>query len=123
MIVDVSLIVVTDHKTMLLEHHILHRDISLGNVMYDGDRRDGDTGRLVDFDLAKLVAPGDIMVRTAGDFRTVRCILAWLHMCDRLIYYLQGTRMYQSFKLFTGAGEDSHDLRPHDCLDDLESFF
>ena len=76
MIVDAGLTVVTGHKTMLLENQILHRDISLGNVMYHHVGGEGSTGRLIDFDLAKRVTAGDIMVRTAGDFRTVRFILA-----------------------------------------------
>src|SRR5882762_10937296 len=88
-IVDAGLIVVTGHRTMLLKNHILHRDISLGNIMYDGDGGEGNTGRLIDFDLAKHVAAGDPMVRTPRDFQTVRFILAWSGMGGLLIYCRQ----------------------------------
>ena len=76
MIIDAGLIVVTGHRTMLLKNRILHRDISLGNIMYDGDGGEGNTGRLIDFDLARYVTAGDTMVRTPRDFRTVCFILA-----------------------------------------------
>jgi serine/threonine protein kinase len=57
---------------MLLERGILHRDISLGNIMFDSHGGEGNEGRLIDFDLAKRVGDGRYMVKTPGDFQTVR---------------------------------------------------
>jgi len=108
---------------MLLERRILHRDVSLGNIMFDHAGGMGNTGRLIDFDLAKRIAAEDQSSRTPGDFRTVCSVLA-CHAIRRPAHALpQGTRMYQSYKLLIGSTEDSPDLRPHDYLDDLESFF
>ena len=60
------------HRNMLLKRGILHRDISLGNIMFDPSGGDKDLGRLIDFDLAKCVEfrRGSEM-GTWGDFRTV----------------------------------------------------
>ena len=55
---------------MLLERRYLHRDISLGNIMFDPRGGDENVGRLIDFDLAKHVEFGS-NTSTEGDFRTV----------------------------------------------------
>ena len=58
---------------MLLENNILHRDVSLGNVMFDAHGGEGGIGRLIDFDLAKrIIDKAKSDVATEGDFRTVR---------------------------------------------------
>jgi len=66
------LIAVADHRTMFLEHDILHRDVGLGNVMFDPHGGEGCIGRLIDFDLAKRIKVDEPNVATEGDFRTVR---------------------------------------------------
>src|SRR5882762_5368488 len=71
------LIFVLGHQAMLLERQVLHRDISLGNIMFDHAGGIGNTGRLIDFDLAKRIAVGDQLFMTPGDFRTVRSV----HVC------------------------------------------
>ena len=53
---------------MLLEHRYLHRDVSLGNIMFDPLGGDKNLGRLID--LAKRVEFGS-KTSTEGDFRTV----------------------------------------------------
>jgi serine/threonine protein kinase len=57
---------------MLLKRGILHRDISLGNIMFDprSGENSGNLGRLIDFDMAKDVHDGSEM-NTPNDFRTV----------------------------------------------------
>src|SRR5882762_2417385 len=59
---------------MLLEHRYLHRDISLGNIMFDPQGGDKNFGRLIDFDLAKHEEFGS-EASTEGDFRTVGVVL------------------------------------------------
>jgi len=59
---------------MLLEHRYLHRDVSLGNIMFDPRGGDKNLGRLIDFDLAKHVEFGS-KASTEGDFRTVGVVL------------------------------------------------
>ena len=55
---------------MLLERRYLHRDVSLGNIMFDPRGGDENLGRLIDFNLAKCVEFG-LKTSTEGDFRTV----------------------------------------------------
>src|SRR5882762_10905431 len=43
---------------------------------------------------------------------------SWL--TDTVAYFNQGTHMYQSYKLLSGPHAN---VRPHDFMDDLESFF
>src|SRR5882762_3193746 len=108
---------------MLLERRVLHRDISLGNVMFHRTGGMGNTRRLIDFDLAKRIAAEDQSSRTPGDFRTVCSVLACHAIRWPADALPQGTRMYQSYKLLVGSKRDWPHLRPHDYLDDLESFF
>ncbi|KZT19330.1 hypothetical protein NEOLEDRAFT_1078111, partial [Neolentinus lepideus HHB14362 ss-1] len=81
----------------LLRIGILHRDISLRNILLD--RREGKDGGgwgiLIDFDMAISLDRNESQVKT--DFRT-------------------GTRAFQSYKVLHGLGV-------HDHLDELESCF
>ncbi|KDQ55451.1 hypothetical protein JAAARDRAFT_692235, partial [Jaapia argillacea MUCL 33604] len=79
----------------LLEIGILHRDVSLRNILL-GDPNDvGNRGILIDLDLALEVGRASSNVVT--DFRT-------------------GTRTFQSLRILSGGGH-------HNYFDDLESFF
>ncbi|KAI0047382.1 hypothetical protein FA95DRAFT_1606078 [Auriscalpium vulgare] len=92
---------VKGHRDALLVKGILHRDVSLFNIMFDKHARDGVLGRLIDFDLAKKFKDLFDKNATGGDLRT-------------------GTRMYQSVKVLSG---DPNVFGVHDHMDDLESFF
>ncbi|KAI0040239.1 hypothetical protein FA95DRAFT_1650388, partial [Auriscalpium vulgare] len=92
---------VKGHRDALLVKGILHRDVSLFNIMFDKHARDGVLGRLIDFDLAKKFKDLFDKNATGGDLRT-------------------GTRMYQSVKVLRG---DPNVFGVHDHMDDLESFF
>ena len=62
---------------MLLKHGILHRDISLGNIMFDPSGGDKNLGRLINFDLAKYVTfMHGSETNTRGDFRTVSLVFS-----------------------------------------------
>jgi serine/threonine protein kinase len=61
----------TGHRNLLLDRNILHRDISLGNIMFDADGDSGNTGRLIDLDMAKVITFPPAKM-TEGDTRTVR---------------------------------------------------
>jgi len=62
---------------MLLKYGILHRDISLGNIMFDPSGGDKNLGRLIDFDLAKYVRfRRGSQMGTRGDFRMVSLIFS-----------------------------------------------
>ena len=73
---------------MVLEHHILHRDISLGNLMFDRHGSKGNVGRLIDFDLAKCILPPGFEKPTPGDFRMVHSISSRPTVHDSLIQLL-----------------------------------
>ncbi|KAI0040241.1 hypothetical protein FA95DRAFT_1683896 [Auriscalpium vulgare] len=92
---------VVGHRNALLVKGILHRDVSLFNIMFDKRARDGALGRLIDFDHAKKFEDLFDKNATGGDL----CV---------------GTRMYQSVKVLRG---DPKVFGVHDHMDDLESFF
>ncbi|TFK49278.1 hypothetical protein OE88DRAFT_1736914 [Heliocybe sulcata] len=81
----------------LLSIGILHRDISLRNILLDArqGKGGGGWGILIDFDMAIFLGQQRDKVKT--DFRT-------------------GTRAFQSYKVL-------HNLGSHDFLDELESCF
>jgi serine/threonine protein kinase len=60
------------HRNMLLKRGILHRDISLRNIMFDprSGANSGNLGRLIDYDMARDVHDGSKM-NTSNDFRRV----------------------------------------------------
>lgn len=64
------------HRNLLLQRHILHRDVSINNLMYFCTKLANNTGKLIDLDLAadvfKLWAVGGA---TAGDLRTVSILV------------------------------------------------
>jgi serine/threonine protein kinase len=65
------------HRNMLLERGILHRDVSLGNIMFDPSGGEKNLGRLIDFDMAKEIGHGP-WTSTQDDFRTV-CLMIYHH--------------------------------------------
>ncbi|KDQ08175.1 hypothetical protein BOTBODRAFT_119008, partial [Botryobasidium botryosum FD-172 SS1] len=95
---------VQGHRNLLIECQILHRDISIHNIMFHSTGGEGNTGRVIDLDLAadveRLWRGGG---RTEGDVRI-------------------GTHGYRSCKTLRHANT-SFPLGPHDHMDDLESFF
>ena len=62
------------HQYLLLKCHILHRDISVFNIVYDARREEGSHGRIIDLDLAEDVNRlwSTEHQSTEGDGRTVR---------------------------------------------------
>ncbi|KAJ7207117.1 hypothetical protein GGX14DRAFT_698273 [Mycena pura] len=92
--------IVCGHRAVLLEKKILHRDISINNLLLtpNGGTDAGD-GVLIDFDMAKKVKTDSVSIPTEGDTRT-------------------GTRAFQSVKILLHSDQ----LR-HDHMDDLESIF
>jgi len=65
------------HRNMLLKRGILHRDISLGNIVFDPSGGDKNLGRFIDFDLAKYVRfRRGSETGTRGDFRTVSLVFS-----------------------------------------------
>ena len=60
------------HRAVLLEKKILHRDISINNLLLtpNGGTDAGD-GVLIDFDMAKKVEADNVSIPTEGDTRTV----------------------------------------------------
>ncbi|KZT05327.1 uncharacterized protein LAESUDRAFT_760216 [Laetiporus sulphureus 93-53] len=96
---------VCGHRDLLLGRGILHRDISFNNLMYYSAGTSGNTGKLIDLDLAANVRTlWNSGVATIGDFRT-------------------GTRIFQSVKVMYTDKTTFETLGPHNHLDDLESFF
>jgi len=70
---------------MFLENDVLHRDVSLGNVMFDPRGGKGGIGRLIDFDLAKRMKAEEPVVATPGDFRTVRSNIYLLRLSCMIV--------------------------------------
>ncbi|KDQ16002.1 hypothetical protein BOTBODRAFT_144749 [Botryobasidium botryosum FD-172 SS1] len=94
---------VQGHRNLLFDYHILHRDISVHNIMFDSAGGEGNAGRLIDLDLAADV--GEL----------------W---CKGRRTEANGTRAYRSYKILCHANDpDPLPLGPHDHMDDLESFF
>ncbi|KAJ6468338.1 hypothetical protein C8R45DRAFT_838023 [Mycena sanguinolenta] len=90
--------IVRAHRDCLMDKGILHRDISLNNLLlspYDDSR-----GVIIDWDLAKKMDDLIDGKSTEDDSRT-------------------GTRLYQSIKVLDGSPQ----LKHHDNMDDLESIF
>ncbi|KAJ3506810.1 hypothetical protein NMY22_g17129 [Coprinellus aureogranulatus] len=93
------------HRNLILLRNILHRDISIQNILLglvDEDALPGLRGILIDLDMAINTGPRDVSDISA-EHRT-------------------GTRMYQSISVLTSYLVD-HVHLAHDYLDDLESFF
>ncbi|TEB28385.1 hypothetical protein FA13DRAFT_806784 [Coprinellus micaceus] len=85
----------------LLERGVLHRDISLGNVLFGKpDAPEGERGVLIDLDLAFLATDARPSVKS-----------------DHTI----GTRLFQSISVLH-SGKLGELAWEHDYLDDLESF-
>ncbi|KAF6760880.1 hypothetical protein DFP72DRAFT_1165973 [Ephemerocybe angulata] len=82
----------------LLKSHILHRDVSMGNILLGDSDEVGRRGVLVDLELATVVKGP---------------------MAEVLTEYAVGTRLYLSFTLLTRLFTVPV---AHDYLDDLESF-
>ncbi|KAJ6468351.1 hypothetical protein C8R45DRAFT_467853 [Mycena sanguinolenta] len=88
--------IVRAHRDCLTEKGILHRDISLNNVLLSP--YNDSCGVIIDWDLARKMADLIDGKSTEDDSRT-------------------GTRLYQSIKVLKAS------LRHHDNMDDLESIF
>ncbi|RXW18133.1 hypothetical protein EST38_g7710 [Candolleomyces aberdarensis] len=90
---------IAGHRALLL-NGVLHRDVSLHNILLGLVETLGKRGLLIDLDMAKFIGNGGANALT--DFRT-------------------GTRMFQSLMVLESftLGEYAPD---HDHLDDLESF-
>ncbi|KAF5341153.1 hypothetical protein D9611_006045 [Ephemerocybe angulata] len=88
----------------LLNRQVLHRDISMYNILLKGpDSAPGRSGVLIDLDLAVWAERG--VSNTKADVN-------------------KGTRMYQSISaLCSSDPTNDHPSPPLDYLDDLESFF
>ncbi|KAG2012269.1 other/FunK1 protein kinase [Coprinopsis cinerea AmutBmut pab1-1] len=84
------------HQRMVKEKGVLHRDISVNNILLGiagADSEEGWRGVLIDFDMAIFLDRAEALL---NELRT-------------------GTRMFQSLNVLQA-------WRPHDYLDDLESF-
>ncbi|KAJ7509697.1 hypothetical protein B0H11DRAFT_2270088 [Mycena galericulata] len=90
--------IVSGHRDALLSKGILHRDISLDNLLLSP--KENESGVLIDFDMAKKTQDILSNIGTVGDSRT-------------------GTRAYQSIKVLFKDEKLGH----HDHMDDLESIF
>ena len=79
----------TSGHQFLLEADILHRDVSVYNIVYDMSEEPGNRGRIIDLDLAVNVE--DLWAnghqRTEGDARTVRRPPLPLLLCTELIIH------------------------------------
>ncbi|TFK26262.1 hypothetical protein FA15DRAFT_654438 [Coprinopsis marcescibilis] len=97
------------HRNLLLSAGILHRDISVNNVLLGQDNaKDGWRGVLIDFDLAVFVKNDEYPPADS-----------------EILIEVQGTRVFQSVMVLHGyqlldKGEVKYH---HDHLDDLEGFF
>lgn len=135
--VNLLLVVPCDQRSFsdacLLAHRrlyargILHRDISLYNLLLgnDDDKEAIDRiyGFVIDLDMAIFHEKRE-RNQVSAQVKSVR--LDWLHMeialTDHLL--LQGTRRYQSIAVLSSYAVKPDDPHPpHDYLDDLESFF
>ncbi|KAJ7750448.1 hypothetical protein DFH07DRAFT_548047 [Mycena maculata] len=87
------------HIESVLDKQILHRDISLGNLLLSPF--DFEEGVIIDWDLAKRMGELIAGQATEGDSRT-------------------GTRVFQSVKVLYGSPDL---LKHHDHMDDLESIY
>ncbi|KAJ3530456.1 hypothetical protein NMY22_g8561 [Coprinellus aureogranulatus] len=93
------------HRNLILFKEILHRDISIQNILLglvDEDAFPGLRGILIDLDMAINTSPRDVS-SISSEHRT-------------------GTRMYQSISVLYSYDAEVECLA-HDYLDDIESFF
>ncbi|KAF9053319.1 hypothetical protein BJ165DRAFT_1318702, partial [Panaeolus papilionaceus] len=91
-----------DRHMQLWEIGILHRDISLNNVLLGKDgASNGNRGMLIDLDLGLFIET--VTSHYGIDSRT-------------------GTYAFQSYMVLSNTEEDQYQF-PHNHLDDLESFF
>ncbi|RXW16572.1 hypothetical protein EST38_g9282, partial [Candolleomyces aberdarensis] len=79
---------------------LIHRDVSINNILLNEGGKKGNRGILIDLDMAMRAG----RLKMSADFRT-------------------GTRMYQSVAVLWSCTVDEGDAPPHNHLDDLESCF
>ncbi|RXW20944.1 hypothetical protein EST38_g4926 [Candolleomyces aberdarensis] len=79
---------------------LIHRDVSINNILLNEGGKKGNRGILIDLDMAMRAGRS----KMSADFRT-------------------GTRMYQSVAVLWSCTVDEGDAPPHNHLDDLESCF
>ncbi|KAH9476244.1 hypothetical protein JR316_0011815 [Psilocybe cubensis] len=92
---------VNGHRNLWRDKHILHRDVSINNILHGKEGSvEGSRGVLIDLDMAICLTR---QAPLTGTFRT-------------------GTRAFQSITVLRSEKNGEH-ARPHDYLDDLESFF
>ncbi|KAF9549927.1 hypothetical protein CPC08DRAFT_648057, partial [Agrocybe pediades] len=91
----------TGHKN-LWDIGILHRDISINNILIAHSGKVQQRGTLIDLDMAISINRTDSLADT--DFRT-------------------GTRAFQSASVLYSGWKDNSKKYPHDHLDDFESLF
>jgi len=72
--IDIEVILFLGHINLLLQEQILHRDVSLSNIMYDADGGSGNMGRLIDLNMVKVIKFPPVLM-TEGDLRTVSLTL------------------------------------------------
>jgi len=102
------------HTVAYEKTHILHRDVSAGNILIT----EGGSGVLIDWDLSKKVMK-DVYAKPRRHSRTV-CVLSRLPPTGSPNYFIfvQGTWQFISIARLLDPS-----TRPHEVSDDLESFF
>ncbi|KAF5340959.1 hypothetical protein D9611_006034 [Ephemerocybe angulata] len=96
---------ISAHAELLRKRRVLHRDISIQNILFmdmDSNDHEGRRSVLIDFDMAVWVSQG---------------------ISTNVVDARKGTRMYQSIAALRSTDSNNQPPPLHTYLDDLESFF